>query len=139
MKPKKPGLMVAIGLPKGGPAPDAGAQQDSEGMGAAEGSMSDSEVCVPLSALAMPDGENGDQMANPEVGDKVTFTVDGAVTRIEGDNAYVEPEAVNGQPVEGEAGEEQGDDQAPENQADQADSQERADLQSQAGQMGPLS
>ena len=56
------------------------------------------EQCVPLMALAMP--EEGDQMASPEVGDVVTYTVEGKVTRIEGDMAYVEPETVNGKPVE---------------------------------------
>lgn len=57
-------------------------------------SMSEGEVCVPLKSLVQPDEKN--QMQTPAVGDSGTMTVDYIVTRIEGDNAYVTPNAVNG-------------------------------------------
>ena len=59
------------------------------------------EVCVPLKSLAMP-GQD-DQMNNPEMGDTVEFHAQGKVARIEGDNAYVSLETVNGEPVTAEA------------------------------------
>jgi hypothetical protein len=59
------------------------------------------EDCVPLSALGMPDEQ--EQMQAPEVGDKVQFTIEGTVNRIEGDQAFVARESINGQPVEGRA------------------------------------
>lgn len=95
--------------------------------------MGAGEDCVSLSSLAMPDGEAGDQMANPEVGDKVNYQIEGTVTRIEGDNAYVKRESVNGKPVGGEAAEEEPDPEL------QADDQERGELGGLAGGMGNLS
>ena len=59
------------------------------------------EQCLPLSMLAQPDEQ--DQMQTPSVGDTGSMTVDYTVTRIEGDNAYVKPTAVNGQPIPEEA------------------------------------
>jgi len=56
------------------------------------------EMCVPLASLAQPD--EGEQMQTPEVGDPVTMTVEGKITRVEGENAYVTPSAVNGREVE---------------------------------------
>jgi len=70
-----------------GPEPDADEM----------GGMSDNEICVDLQALAMPDEK--DQMQPPAVGDKVQANVEGTVSRIEGDKAYVTMEAVNGQKV----------------------------------------
>jgi poly(3-hydroxybutyrate) depolymerase len=58
---------------------------------------SSTEVCVPLSVLAAP-GED-DQMNNPAPGDVVQFQSEGQVTRIEGDNAYVNVQSVNGKPL----------------------------------------
>lgn len=55
------------------------------------------EQCVPLDALGMPD--DTDQMAAPEVGDVVSYTVEGKVTRVQGGQAYVMPESVNGKPI----------------------------------------
>lgn len=55
------------------------------------------EMCVALKSLALPD--EGDNLQNPTIGDVVNFTVDGKITRIEGDKAYIEPTAVNGEPV----------------------------------------
>jgi hypothetical protein len=85
--------------------------------------MAPGELCVPLSALAMPD--EGDQLANPEEGDKVTLQVEGKVGRIEGENAYITPETVNGQPVSKEAEPDAGD-QGENSEQDYADLQEMA-------------
>jgi len=57
----------------------------------------DTEVCVPVSSLASP-GED-DMLMNPEIGDLVQFQSEGKVTRIEGDNAYVKVESINGKPM----------------------------------------
>lgn len=46
----------------------------------------------------MPD--EGEQMANPEVGDPVSYQVEGKVTRVEGDMAYVQADSINGKPVD---------------------------------------
>lgn len=51
------------------------------------------DVQVPVSALAV-DG------TNPEQGDHVEFTVAGTVSRIDGDNAYVTPQKINGEEIE---------------------------------------
>jgi hypothetical protein len=56
------------------------------------------EMCVPLSSLGQPDEK--DAMQAPAVGDPVTFTTEGTISRIEGGNAYVTPTAVNGQKVD---------------------------------------
>lgn len=63
--------------------------------------MSGGEWCVPVTALQMP-GED-EQMTTPGVGDKVQFQAEGTLTRIEGDNAYIKPEAANGKPLSTEA------------------------------------
>lgn len=128
---RTPGPTVAIALPKG--APVDGAQQDTEGLGAPE-DMDSGEDCVPLKSLAMPDAENGDQMANPEVGDRVGYQVEGTVTRIEGEDAYVKRESINGEPV----------DDSDENNSDQSgqpagDDQERQELGGMADQLGGMS
>lgn len=67
---------------------------------AKEGSMDSQEDCVPVSALAQP-GED-EQMNPPGIGDVVQYQKEGKVTRIEGDNAYVKVQAVNGKPVTAE-------------------------------------
>jgi hypothetical protein len=97
--------------------------------------MGSGEDCISLSSLAMPDAENGDQMANPTVGDKVNYQVEGTVTRIEGDNAYVKRETINGQPVDDEDSEAGEDPNAP----DSDDDQEREQLGGMADQMGGMS
>ena len=66
-----------------------------------EGAATSMEVSVPIEALASP-GED-DKLVNPEVGDLVQFQTEGKVTRIEGDNAFVGVESVNGKPVSQEA------------------------------------
>ncbi len=63
----------------------------------AGGDSMGNEDCVPLSALGMPD--ETEQMQSPEEGDPVQYTVEGTISRIEGDNAYVTRTAINGQPV----------------------------------------
>ncbi len=59
------------------------------------------EQCVPLDALAMPD--EGEQMTPPAEGDPVSYTVEGKVTRVTGNMAYVKVETINGKPAESEA------------------------------------
>lgn len=56
------------------------------------------EIPVPLSSVAMP-GED-DKMQSPEQGDPVQFQVEGKISRIEGDTAFVAVESVNGKPVD---------------------------------------
>jgi hypothetical protein len=75
--------------PMDNPAEETAEPQDSGAM---------MEDCVPLDALAMPD--ESEQMENPAVGDKVQYTVEGTITRIEGGDAYVKKSAVNGQKIE---------------------------------------
>jgi hypothetical protein len=77
---------------------DMGPELPAEELPAEMPSMANGEMCVPLDALAMP-GED-EQLTNPEPGDPVTFNVGGKVSRVEGSNAYVTPETVNGKPVE---------------------------------------
>lgn len=57
---------------------------------------SHSEVCVPSAALAITDGEGS---AVPEPGDQVSVTLEGKVTRVEGDNIYFQADMANGQPM----------------------------------------
>lgn len=85
--PAGPGLIVAIG---GKPKPP--------GAGAPSGNNSSNDDCVPLSSLNMPD--ESEQMQAPEVGDRVQYTVEGTVSRIDGNEAYVKRETINSQPVD---------------------------------------
>lgn len=57
-----------------------------------------SEVCVPLSALAA-EGADDSQTVSPAVGEPVEFTAAGKVSRVDGENAYVTLESVNGAPL----------------------------------------
>lgn len=84
-----------------------GAMQATEPMGdeAEAAPMAENEVCIDLASLAMPDDQ--DQMQPPAIGDKVQASIEGEVSRIVGDKAYVTMTAVNGNPVEAEAGEAQ--------------------------------
>jgi hypothetical protein len=90
--------------------------------------MHDEEWCVPVAALQMP-GED-DQMNTPGVGDKVQFQAEGTVTRIEGENAYIKPEAANGKPLEAE--------EAPMKDSASPDEQEFASLKGEAEQQGVM-
>lgn len=69
----------------------------------AHSSMDHNEVCVPASSLQMP-GQD-EMMMNPEIGDPVTMTIEGKVSRIEegSGNAYVTMDTVNGHAVNSEA------------------------------------
>jgi hypothetical protein len=51
------------------------------------------ELCAPLDSLSV----NG---TPPAVGDTVEVKVGGKVSRIDGDNAYVTPDTVNGEPIQ---------------------------------------
>lgn len=62
---------------------------------------SPNEQRVPVAALQQPDDQ--EQLVTPEVGDVVSYTVEGRVTRIEGDAAVVTVESANGKPLQGEA------------------------------------
>jgi hypothetical protein len=87
------------------------------GAGGAGGDNEAAEyVCtVPLDLLS----EDG---VPPAQGDKVSYSVDGTVQSVSGDNADVKIDAVNGQPVEGSAGEEAGESPAEETAEDQQES-----------------
>ena len=61
------------------------------------------EQCVPVAALQQAD--DADQLVTPEVGDVVSYTVEGKISRIEGDKAYVTVETANGKPVADEQNE----------------------------------
>jgi hypothetical protein len=116
---------------EGEPA-DAAAAAPAGAPGADAGGMDNDQQCVPLDALAMPDEQ--EQMNPPAVGDSVSYQVEGKVVRIDGKNAYVEPTAINGQPVaDDEAAE------APEPDEAQQDANDFQDLQQQAQQQGPMS
>lgn len=56
----------------------------------AAGESAEKLHCLPVSALAV-------EGTTPEVGDSVEYTVKGRVSRIEGGEAYVLPETVNGE------------------------------------------
>jgi hypothetical protein len=60
-----------------------------------------SEVCVPINSLKRP-GED-EQMQNPAEGDVVSLYAEGKVSRIDGDNAYIQVDSVNGKPMNPEA------------------------------------
>lgn len=92
------------------------AQPDSD-------SQPQAEIPIPLAALSQPDDQ--EQMQTPKQGDSVDFQVTATVSRIDGETAYVLPQAVNGQPLDDEEGE----------QAPDPDVQEESDLRQQAGQM----
>lgn len=132
------GLMVAIGIPKGGPAGEPDGDEGTAGAGGDVGVRSaggaGQEDCVPLDALAVPDAESGDQMTNPDVGDRVSYTVEGTVKRIAGANAYVERDAVNGKPVEKGAAEAEPEPGPGEGEPD-GDEQDRAELGGMAARM----
>lgn len=66
--------------------------EPDEPAGAAEG-----EVCVPLSAVAVNEDENAS--TPPDVGDEITVTLGGKVTRVEGDMVYFSPATANGEPI----------------------------------------
>jgi len=56
------------------------------------------EQRVPVAALQQPD--DSEALVTPEVGDMVSYTVEGRISRIEGDAAFVTVESANGQPIQ---------------------------------------
>lgn len=77
----RPGLEIAVGeMPAGEPGEAAGELD-----------------MVPLDALAIPGEDSG--MEKPEQGDRVSYTIDGTLERVEGDMAFIKRESVNGQPL----------------------------------------
>lgn len=89
--------------------------------------MMNAEQCVPVKALAVP--EEGEQLVAPEVGDRVSYTIEGKVTRVEGEQAYVQPETVNGEAIA---------DAKPEPTAEQQEAGAYAQLEEEAGKLGQI-
>lgn len=56
------------------------------------------ELSIPVGAVAVPD--EGEQMVNPEPGDKVTLQVEAEVVSVDGERAIIRPTSVNGQPLD---------------------------------------
>ncbi len=54
------------------------------------------EVCVPLSAVAIADG---DQQTEPEAGDQVSVTLEGKVVRVADGKVYFKADTANGEPM----------------------------------------
>ena len=109
---------MGAGMDMGGEEPGSGDQKGGPG----------EMQRVPLAALATPD--EGDQMANPEVGDMVSYQVEGKIARIDGDDAFVTAEKVNGEPLDEAPGEQKTEDQAGNEQPNEGD--EYAGLEEQA-------
>lgn len=59
------------------------------------------EDAVPLDALSQPDEQEA--MTPPAVGDKVSYSKEGTVSRIDGNKAFVTVTHVNGQEVKPDA------------------------------------
>lgn len=58
------------------------------------------EICVPLTALAMPD--ESEAMQPPADGDKVQGNFEATVSRTEGDKAYIKLDSINGEKLASE-------------------------------------
>lgn len=74
---------------------------DGEGELAGNSKTSRLEQCIPADTVAVPDPDQDEAMVPPEEGDTVRYEVEGKVTRTEGGHVYVQPVAINGQPVNG--------------------------------------
>lgn len=59
------------------------------------------EIPVPIESVSMP-GED-DKMQSPSESDPVQFQVEGKISRIQGDIAFVAIESINGKPVSEQA------------------------------------
>lgn len=105
--------------------PDAALMSVSPTMPQEHAAMPSGDDCVPVASLASP-GED-EQMQTPAVGDLVQYQKEGKISRIEGDNAYVTVQSVNGKPVSKEA-------EAKTDSPDGTDA-EFSQLQSEAAQM----
>lgn len=84
-----------------------------------------SEICVPVSALALPGDKDG-QTTAPAVGDTVDISGTAKVIRIEGDKAYLQPDTINGAAVEQTADNKSLDDEEGELRADAQKSEQTA-------------
>ena len=103
---KTPALVIGIGAGKGGPPSDGGppdngqdGQPDQDGQDQDGGAQS--TLYVPLDSLAQPDNDNN--MQTPEIGDTFDMTVRAKVVSIEGDQACIQPIAINGEPLKPQA------------------------------------
>lgn len=74
---------------------DIGAMEGEDMGGGAMTEKPGMELCVPAKSVSLEDANQN--LTAPEVGDVVNFTVTGKVTRIEGGNAYITPETINGE------------------------------------------
>lgn len=61
--------------------------------------MDKTEICLPLSSLSVADTEGN--TVSPSQGDSVDVTITGTVSRIDGDMAYIRPDASNGEALPG--------------------------------------
>jgi hypothetical protein len=134
-----PGLIVALGAPsddagKMGLDTDAGARPDARGARALPGDVN--MDTVPLDLLSMPDDQ--EQMQPPEVGDVVNYQVTGKVVAIEGDDAKVQRQSINGQELQDD-NETNGDNVNPQNANATADDDESQSLRDDASNIGMLS
>ncbi len=83
----------------GNPMDDAGNTEDTADTG---GGMDMNTACFPLSALS-ESGESGG--APPAVGDTISFSAEGKVNKIDGDNVWVDLDSIDGNSI-GDQGDE---------------------------------
>jgi hypothetical protein len=96
-KPKL-GVAVMIGMKKGaGPNPDGGPgalrEMNSDLNSGDSSDSSGTQVTVPIDSLSV-------EGTPPEMGDSVSFNVEGTVKSVDGNNAVVEVTAIDGQAVD---------------------------------------
>lgn len=121
MSTARHGTDVIVGIaPHDG---EDGADGDGE-----DGDMGENVICVPTSALALPDEQ--EHMEAPELHDIVTANIEGKVCRIKGDQAYVCVTAVNGEAID-----EQGNAEDNENSQPDGQGNEEAGLTSMANDL----
>ena len=135
-----PGLIVALGAPGGSATGQdaAGKLGDGGPLPHGRGSVSTNMDMVPLNLLSMPDDQ--DQMQPPEVGDVVNYQVTGKVVAIEGGNATIQRQSINGQDLpDGEPDETNSDNDNPQNANASANDDEGQSLRGQAAGIGMLS
>jgi hypothetical protein len=133
-----PGLIVALGSPSDdagklgvGDSLKAGHQTDALPQGV-------NMDTVPLNLLSMPDDQ--DQMQPPDVGDVVNYQVTGKVVAIEGSNAMIQRQSINGQDVpDAEPSETNSGNDNPQNANASANNDEGQSLRGQAAGIGMLS
>lgn len=107
----------------------AGEQMPSDmDSGGDDSQCPDGCIPVPLSSLAQPD--NSEQMQTPAKGDTISLQVDAIIQNVQGEVAYIQPLAVNGQSLD-----EENEQPSPEDDDQSSDAQEGSDLQGMAQQM----